>query len=463
MTNTFKYLKFFIILLGQLPTFVTIAGTHSLETLAKSGVIEKDGMYYCTATGLFVRPYDTDKDVDQCAYALEEQKICSTSLNTKWISGRCFCPRDNRYLGYQPRRGRLAGNDPSAQNQLEKLALSVKKCDPFTGADHPFGRTVRLQSTASGYLISLMKDAQEWDSRIDFPGEQGNPHYPARISKVLELQTGFGCHPLTEDPIFPTLRQLIENINQLKHGDISFFEVKGELTGEEYLKQFIENRLPVAEIEQNGDATFYLHDLNFHSMGFLLLPRQIRELAQKQTRYLLEFIDFFKTEHPQEWKESKHRLMMQKLIEDQISRIDVGTGYLTEGVFDLLEKETSFKTFINSLETMDSRKKSILNFLLMRITGGDVGLHEKKSAKESFEDKEWLVLRAYERSDREGQKFYKNALDSFIKLKKSQPDFVEEIQIDSYDDVSHGRIGKYGTTAVDLFVDRLHELQLTHQ
>jgi hypothetical protein len=73
------------------------------DKLTSSGVSMKDGMYYCDALGSYIRPYTRNSDVDECGYATEAQKICSSSPNTRWISGRCFCPERNQYLDSNPR------------------------------------------------------------------------------------------------------------------------------------------------------------------------------------------------------------------------------------------------------------------------------------------------------------------------------------------------------------------------
>lgn len=132
--------------------------------------------------------------------------------------------------------------------------------------------------------------------------------------------------------------------------------------------------MPLAKIDSFNDATFYFHDLDFHLFSLLLLPKEILQLAQKQTQHLLDFIDYFSDNYPEEYKQHKFKLMMQKLIEDQINRIDLATGQLSLHLFELLKKETSLEQFFKNI----SSDNCILHRYLMGITDGNNGFTKKK-------------------------------------------------------------------------------------
>lgn len=452
---------FIAILFSLYPIHNSTAAKYSEETLAASGIITKDGMYFCAPRQSYIRPYDTSDDVEECAYANEAQRICSQSLNTKWLSGRCFCPEQNQYLEVDPRgvyvikRRRLKDRDSSAA--LKALTSSVAGCSSFKPRVNPYGRSVILEKTKAGFTVKLNSGAN-WDDRSDVPGEQGSPHFPTKIASVLNLPLGFGYN-ISGSPVLPTFEILVSNLKKVTH-DVSFFEVDGELTGREYLQEFINGRLPIARIENTGDATYFLHDLNFHVSSLILLPSEIRNLAQKQTKYLLDFIDYFTDQYPKEWAKSDFKLMMQKLLEDQVRRVDSATGILTQELYHLLENESSLYDFLNTLSKMNRYEKSDLHSSLMAITDGGNRFCEKRSVKDFLEERKYQVLLAFEEEDITSQRIFEIALASYIKTKESDPEFTNEIPIETYDKIYRDQSGQLGISAVELLVKRIEQLHI---
>jgi hypothetical protein len=73
-----------------------------------------------------------------------------------------------------------------------------------------------------------------------------------------------------------------------------------------------------------------------------------------------DFIDYFSYQYPREWAKPQFKLLMSNLIEEQINRIDVAIGNLTQRLYDLIRNETSFSTFLNTLS-----QGSITSFLFV--------------------------------------------------------------------------------------------------
>jgi Fe-S cluster assembly iron-binding protein IscA len=430
------------------------------DKLTSSGVSMKDGMYYCDALGSYIRPYTRNSDVDECGYATEAQKICSSSPNTRWISGRCFCPERNQYLDSNPRGryniDRKKLDAPDAHSSLQSLGVSVNSCPEFIPRKNPYGRSVKLVPNENSFIVDKINPIHQWDNRDDFPGEQGNPNFPALLASKLGISIGFG-YDENGLPVIPKFDTLITQLKKIK-SDATFFEVNGELSGREYLENFMNNRLPIARISDTGDATYFLHDINFHAMALILIPQKIRELAQKETNYLLDFIDYFSTQYPEEWSKPQFKLMMQKLIEDQVSQIDAGTGNLVQSLYMLLKNETSFSNFLSALSLMNRHEKAQLHFRLMAITGGSNGFAEERSVKECLKNKKYLVHRAFEEENKTDQSIFEDALFAYIRSKESVPEFVNQIQVDHYKDIYWGKPSQHGS-AVDLLIERLHQLR----
>lgn len=434
---------------------VAIAGMYSQEKLTASGVTLKDGMYHCEPLGIYVRPYDTNTDVEECAYALAAQKICSSNSHTRWKSGRCFCPEQNRYLDKNPRREskikRRKLNGSRAPAALESLAALVDRCTEFTPRTSPYGRSVTLAPHENGYVLQKTTSDGHWDNREDFPGEQGNPRFPVRIASILGLPLGFG-YDVSGALIFPTFAGLIANLAKIDT-DISFYETDGELTGRRYLEEFIAGRLPIAKIEDSGDATFFLHDLDFH-MSILIFPKEIRELAQKQTDHLLAFIDYFTKQYPLEWQKPQFKLMMQRLIENQIARIDIATANLTQLLFALLKTQTSLSTFLENI-SRNSIEKITLHFFVMELTS------DLRSVPDFLKSTLQLTFSAFEKNDKESEELYKNALFSYLRTKESEPDFISQMKIAKSHYFYWSNPARFGPSATDLFIERLCQLSST--
>jgi hypothetical protein len=444
--------------------FAAICGIQSLgkiyspETLVSSGVSMRDNMYYCESLKSYIKPNDDSDDVKDCQEALRTQKICSESAHTSWVSGRCFCPELNRYfpIRAKPVYGmKIKLNEDEFSSRLKTLSTSVQSCHEFQPREYPFGRSVYLSPINGGFKVEKISQENQWDNRADTPGEQGNPHFGAKIASMLGLDLGFGYDG--EIPLVPDFKTFTKKLAKISK-DVSFFEVDKAFTGREYLENFIRGRHPIARIEANKDVTYFLHDMNFHALAFMLLPEPIRELSKLQTYYLLDFIDDFSTKNA-EINKPQFKLMMQKLIEDQVGRIDVGSGNLVQFLYDMAQKETSFASFLSTLANLDRQKRSDLHESLMAITDGQNGFSEKKSVVQFLKAKQYLVLHAFDESDRRGMEIFKNALLDYIDSKASVREFNEEIAVDSYGNMRMNNEYKPGISAVELFIERIHLLK----
>jgi len=149
--------------------------------------------------------------------------------------------------------------------------------------------------------------------------------------------------------------------------------------------------------------------------------------------------------------------MGQKLIKNQIARLDAATGNLTLHLFKLVKKEASLAAFLTGEQNWDSKRE--LHEHLMAITDGLNGFSEKRSVKRFLEDKLCYGLKAFER-DGEDIRLYTKALSTFIKINADKLDFIDEIKIDTYVNLYHKTPGKFGISAIDLLVRRLHELKI---
>lgn len=427
------------------------------DDLMAGGIIMKDGMHYCDPLSSYVKP--TEDELMACAFAVNAKIICSFSPNTRWISGRCFCPEQNKYFDemqneYEGSRTKIT--DPNAESLLNSLSSSVKRCPSFKPRKNPFGRSVVLLPTETGFKVESPSGL--WFNLDDKPGEQGNPHWPATIARVLGIDLGFGNE--NGMPLMPDFKTLVRQAKKIAP-DIGFFEVDGQLSGEEYLKAFVRGKLPIARIEPNGDATFLLHDMSFHAMALALLPEEIRKLAQRQTFYLLDFIDYFSEHYQEEYKQPKFKYLMQMLIENQVKRIDVATGRLTQNIYDRLRREKSWENFSASFMELSCLERGLFQSEFMAITSATmVGPDEKRSVKRFLKDIyywSWAVF-DWENEYNEMQ-IFKEALSAYIVSQEKTFKFAHEIEIDSTDDIYNNRPPKFGRSAVDLFIGRVNSLR----
>jgi hypothetical protein len=432
---------------------IMASGITALDVHDAKSISMKDGMYYCPALDTYIKP--DSKDIGECAFADQAQKICLANNHTDWISGRCFCPEKNIYLQtYDYYYTKDILNNPN--EYLKNLFFLVKDCPRFKPRKNPFSRTVMLEPNLTHFIVTRVLDS--WDSRDDVPGDQGNPHFSARITDFFGINLGFGFdsnkNPVV--PSFETLNSLVQKLDK----NISFFEFAGKLTGRVYLENFIKGQLPVSRITNNGDATYFLHDLSFHAASLLLLPPKILMLAQKQTYYLLDFVDSFKSKYPSKYSQPNFKLMLKRLIQDQIDRIDSATGLLELALFDWLHDE-SYQDFVEFLSNLDRSNLARYSSVLTRIICSDFrfGFSELRSVKEFLLDKKYLVLRAFDDSDKKDIKFFMDALFAYIK-EQNKKEFVEEIELDFFDDPD-GQELKYLSkpTAVDLFIERIESLR----
>lgn len=442
---------FAMALLLCLPVFAKL---YDANVLFKSGVSFSNGMYYCAALKLYVRPYDNRPDVQACAYATKAKEICLKNPHTSWRSGRCFCPQLNEYLGVDQRQGdkiiRIGMDDDDAQGLLFGLKEEVKICKEFMPREHAFGRSVYLLSNDGFFVAKKSREHFDWDNRDDIPGEQGDPNFGPTIASALSLPLGFGY--LNRSPIIPTFETLIQNLASLK-SDVGFFESPGALSGQQYLEHFIANELPIALIGKKKDATYFLHDMNFHVMGFMLMPKDVRQLAQRQTSYLLDFIDDFSFRYPEKYALPQFRLLMQKLIESQIEQLDLATGNFTQKLFLLTENEQTLHEILRKLANMNVKERLALHSLIMALTDLESGRCERRSVKDFLEVRKGDYPLGLDADALEDIRFYQQAMDDYLERKMHEPELTEELAIDKYEDLEADD-GK-GRSAVELLGERI--------
>lgn len=440
--------KIIFIVVGFFLT-TTFAKSYDNKKLSDSGVSFKNGTYYCLAMKKYVRPYDNRPDVEACAFATRAKEICEKSPNTRWLSGRCFCPELNNYLGERRQEGdeliSMGMNDVDANHNLFLLQQEIKGCDPFIKKDMPFGRSVYLEPFEGSYVVHK-KAYSSWDNRDDVPGEQGDPHFGAQVAAVLDLSLGFGY--LEGEPVIPTFDTLMHSLRAIK-SDVSFYQTQGALSGRQYLENFIANQLPIAKIDENQDATYFLHDINFHAVSFLLMPKEVRELAQRQTRYLLNFIDDFTNKYPRQYETPQFKLLLRKLIESQIELLDLATGNFMQRVYLFSIGEPSLSAFIRKLSLVTAKSRLDFHSLIMALT--DEQGYEKRSAKDFIEARKGDFLLGLDKDEATSIRFFQDAIDAYIEEKSAEPDFIREIELAPYRNIAEGQ----GLSAVDLFKNRL--------
>lgn len=311
-----------------------------------NGIVMKDGMYYCEAADKFLSKNDLSA-VIECQKRTSLKETCLEHKNTVWRLSNCFCPGLNQYID----PSELIPNKNFFENVKNLLELWIfghtggvnSICPVFVKPVTSFGRTVTLTDMGDSYLV--VKDYEkEWLDISDTPGEQGDVRWPLFISDSLNLDLGF-THDIGHgyfDRYIPKLETFIKKFDDLNL-DRGFVKVNGELKGHDYLAYFLQGKLPISEIEESGDATFFLHDLNFHSMGYLFMPDPFLKLAQRQVQRLLNFIEFFKTLHPNSYDQPEVRLFFQRVIESKVGDIDLSTAHLTQALNRVIFVDSFYK------------------------------------------------------------------------------------------------------------------------
>lgn len=447
------------LLLISIYSISVFAKRYSQEELKAHGVSTKEDMPYCEALADFVLPYDSKFGALECDYATRVKKLCDQNPNAKWQFGRCFCPETNKYFDRHPARGyfqrRSRIDDRGALEQINNLEAQIMGCKAFTKRILPFGRSVFLKPEPQFFIVYKMNTDSAWSNNDDLPGPQGHCAYAPRVASMLKLPLGFGF--LEDQPVIPTFETLDKNLKQI-NADVGFFEVHQELNTQQYLEKFIKGFLPISLIDESKDATFFLHDMNYHVLGHFLIPRAIMELAQRQTHYLLDFIKFFSTKFPELASAYPYNLMLKKLIEYQAQTIDVGSGNIILELHSIEKLSHSLDDFIRIIT--ESRKKIKLHKHLMAITI-PANSKETTSVEEFLNGQKDLILDLFEEEPAACSTFFQ-FLNTYIAAKKKyDPRFNIVLEVDKYNRNSKRMSGKHGRSAVDLFLERLDTLHKT--
>lgn len=351
------------------------------------------------------------------------------------------------------------------------LALSYSLSIFGVNVDRPspiFGRSVVLHANnkslgnSSCFLVTKKDQNSEWGHYEDKNNKQGDPNWPAQILTDLNLPLGFRFYTDKDKAkylVIPTFNALEENLKKLGL-DVEFYEADGLVPERIYLEMFIKGKIPISRIPESGDAHLFLHDMDYHALGHLLLPVKIRELAQRQMVYFLEFVDLFKKKFG---KDQKLNNWIDELITKRVINIDNSMANL---LFILLDYGYDFSN-------LDAVAKNEIHEKLMRITAGST-LYDKGPSVELFMK---AILEEYESKE----EVLAEELKKYIKSKKDDALFKRRIEIDvielgfdiyiwpitifgyneakkiSWKDAQYE--GGYNRTAVDLFQERLNYLR----
>lgn len=427
------------------------ARKYTEHELSLHGVSIKDNMPHCQALEAFVVPYDYKPDVSKCAYASKLKTICDNNPHARWQFGRCFCPQSNTYYDRHPYsslfiKGLNLSDETDPEQKFRDLEKEINKCGPFTPREHPYGRSIYLVPQSNFFIAHKMTDKSKWFNSDDVPAPQGSPTYVAHMMTLLNLPLGFGF--IDAQPVIPTFDTLASNLSRLALG-IDFFEVEQELAGKKYLEEFAERRLPISRIDQSNDATFFLHDMDYHVIGFLLLPPNIRELARWQTHYLLDFVKFF-TRSFDEGKHYPYNLMLNKMVEYQIQTIDGATGNLILSLKNLSEHSKSFEEYKQTLMSLDKQGRKDLHEPLLAITWSP-GLLSRNNVASFLADFNNLLEDLFE-EEVQARYFLASTLKIYIDTKnKYEKNFRTELKVDK-------KNPSHETYGVDLYLEWIEDL-----
>jgi hypothetical protein len=295
-------------------------------------------------------------------------------------------------------------------------------------ADPIFGNTVTLHlkkgaiSKDTMFLLELKKDPNSRWLNFDNPDDpQGDPWWPVGIFDKLNLPLGFRSYK-SNYPVIPTFETLQKNVEKLKL-DVKFFESYGLLPAREYLERFIKNETPIARVPESGDAHLFLHDMIYHVSGSILLPNEIRELAQKQIRYFLEFVDSDSVKTKM-GNDKKLKSAINMLIKERVMHLDNSIGNLQ---FILLFNNYDFSK-------LSAEAKNEINYRLMSITSGSL-IYNNGSSVELFMQGIRDECRNFKAklADSAHWGIIANNLDEYIQSKQEDFEFKRPIEIDVID------------------------------
>lgn len=356
---------------------------------------------------------------------------------------------------------------------ISLLLATMAQGQIFTGKSVKFYTNKNNLEDSSHFYFEKKPDVTEWGNFDDQSGKEGNPCWPAEKFAWLNLPLGFGFIETPEGllPVAPTFKTLKKNLKRLKL-DVGFFEVDGECPPELFLKQYVEGLIPIAKPAQN--PRFFLHDMNYHVLGHILTPVPIRKLMQRQTCYLLDFIEQLKKSERIKRYENQIFELIDFLIRKQAENIDMLANLhsmLTEKNFDF--------------SNLDETQKNLCHHKLMQGTMWSYR-HPSNSARlfflSIFEDYQEKFL--YGPEDKKAcLEIFIEELDSYIGSKKNDPEFNELMEVEEFTTfinefwaslfgfdsafskyIRENKLtNKFGKTSIDLFTERLTYLSSLHK
>lgn len=210
-------------------------------------------------------------------------------------------------------------------SSFEDLSRIEKREIPF---DQQMGKTIDFVEQQSGefdLLYTVVKKQNlGWADLRSSDDIQGDLRYIVRNLSPEDAQI-FGVRFDDEKMIIPSVDEFIFRYrNWIKEnhfkGMLDFYPSRVHLSGRKYLTYFAKyGMLPLARRSE-----LYIHDLNFHILGQLVIPPEVNVVIRKKIYILLAFDEYLRTKFPQSYDKAYY----DSLFEGYTKAIDAIYGIM---------------------------------------------------------------------------------------------------------------------------------------
>lgn len=395
-------------------------------------------------------PYD-----DYSLNKNEEKIIFWDSLLTSIQSKIEVCKKQSLALNHYGVPSHQAGQESSlyaplfegkpTDNELQAIFKDLPEHikDPSPGA-----KTIKIIDEIPGrfggkyYLVARRTGTSEWVDASDYPNPQGDPRLNIDLLGPT-LADFFGFKFVDKDRIqIPDVQEINLSIQKLNDGrkaylkrtdtqqklrmdarfdpgaiEVHFYDPKDEkITNRSYLNRVLqEGALPVGPLDLKSDQTIFLHDVNFHTVSWMMLPNWLLNAAFLEIRYLNDLEKYFKSLHLNFYSDPSIKIFLNRAFEGKVHSIDFGS---TAAINTAYERKRGAP-----LLTVERRTQLAVNSLLecglphRHMYDNDM-ISSPKSYIESIADASTFLL-----SDIHKQNKFRNVVNEFIALKTYYKDF----------------------------------------